>query len=280
MEILLGILVMLLVLSNVYLMIVMQRRSREPGNNPQIEELRREVAQIQKMFTGVKTRSIWGEWQLGSILSETLSPEQYETECMVIPGKQTRVEYAIKLPGRFEEPVYLPIDSKFPLDAYLQYEEALQSGSREMAEDAAIVFRNRVKAFAKEIHDKYIMPPYTTDFAILFFPIEAIYVEAVKLGLAQELMKSYQVTLASPSSIGVLINSLQMGFRTLEIQEKSGEVWHVLTDVRGEVDEYEKVLLNVQKRLEQTEKELEMLVGRRTRVLKKKLEVLEDEVED
>ena len=280
MEILLGILVMLLVLSNVYLMIVMQRRSREPDKNPQIEELRREVAEIQKMFTGVKTRGIWGEWQLGSILSETLSPEQYETECMVIPGKQTRVEYAIKLPGRFEEPVYLPIDSKFPLDAYLQYEEALQSGSREMAEDAAIVFRNRVKAFAKEILDKYIMPPYTTDFAILFFPIEAIYVEAVKLGLAQELMKSYQVTLASPSSIGVLINSLQMGFRTLEIHEKSGEVWHVLTDVRGEVDEYEKVLLNVQKRLEQTEKELEMLVGRRTRVLKKKLEVLEDEVED
>ena len=122
MEILLGILVMLLVLSNVYLMIVMQRRSREPDKNPQIEELRREVVQIQKMFTGVKTRGIWGEWQLGSILSETLSPEQYETECMVIPGKQTRVEYAIKLPGRFEEPVYLPIDSKFPLDAYLQYE--------------------------------------------------------------------------------------------------------------------------------------------------------------
>lgn len=133
-----------------------------------------------------KTRGIWGEWQLGSILDETLTPDQYETECMVIPGRTTRVEYAVKLPGRYEEPVYLPIDSKFPLDAYLQYEEALQSGNREMAEDAAIVFKNRVKSFAKDIHDKYILPPYTTDFAVLFFPIEAIYVASVKLGLAHE----------------------------------------------------------------------------------------------
>lgn len=195
---------------------------------------------------------------------------------MVIPGKTTRVEYAVKLPGRYEEPVYLPIDSKFPLDAYLQYEEALQSGNREMAEDAAIVFKNRVKSFAKDIHDKYILPPYTTDFAVLFFPIEAIYVASVKLGLAQELMRLYKVTMASPASIGVLLNSLQMGFRTLEIQEKSGDVWRVLTEVRSEVDNYEEVLLNLQKRLEQSEKELDMLVGRRTRMLKKKLEMLDD----
>ena len=145
MEILLGIIVILLVISNVYLMIAMQRQNRKPEINPQIEEIRREVVGLQRMFTGVKTRGIWGEWQLGSILDETLTPDQYETECMVIPGKTTRVEYAVKLPGRYEEPVYLPIDSKFPLDAYLQYEEALQSGNREMAEDAAIVFKNRVK---------------------------------------------------------------------------------------------------------------------------------------
>ena len=136
MEILLGIIVILLVISNVYLMIAMQRQNRKPEINPQIEEIRREVVGLQRMFTGVKTRGIWGEWQLGSILDETLTPDQYETECMVIPGRTTRVEYAVKLPGRYEEPVYLPIDSKFPLDAYLQYEEALQSGNREMAEDA------------------------------------------------------------------------------------------------------------------------------------------------
>lgn len=276
MEILLGIIVILLVISNVYLMITMQRQNRKPESNPQIEEIRREIAGLQRMFTGVKTRGIWGEWQLGSILDEILTPDQYETECMVIPGRTTHVEYAVKLPGRYEEPVYLPIDSKFPLDAYLQYEEALQSGSREMAEDAAIVFKNRVKSFAKEIHDKYILPPYTTDFAVLFFPIEAIYVAAVKLGLPQELMRLYKVTMASPASVGVLLNSLQMGFRTLEIQEKSGDVWRVLTEVRSEVDSYEEVLLNLQKRLEQSEKELDMLVGRRTRMLKKKLEMLDD----
>ena len=276
MEILLGIIVILLVISNVYLMIAMQRQNRKPEINPQIEEIRREVVGLQRMFTGVKTRGIWGEWQLGSILDGTLTPDQYETECMVIPGRTTRVEYAVKLPGRYEEPVYLPIDSKFPLDAYLQYEEALQSGNREMAEDAAIVFKNRVKSFAKDIHDKYILPPYTTDFAVLFFPIEAIYVASVKLGLAQELMRLYKVTMASPASIGVLLNSLQMGFRTLEIQEKSGDVWRVLTEVRSEVDNYEEVLLNLQKRLEQSEKELDMLVGRRTRMLKKKLEMLDD----
>lgn len=276
MEILLGIIVILLVISNVYLMIAMQRQNWKPEINPQIEEIRREVVGLQRMFTGVKTRGIWGEWQLGSILDETLTPDQYETECMVIPGQTTRVEYAVKLPGRYEEPVYLPIDSKFPLDAYLQYEEALQSGNREMAEDAAIVFKNRVKSFAKDIHDKYILPPYTTDFAVLFFPIEAIYVASVKLGLAQELMRLYKVTMASPASIGVLLNSLQMGFRTLEIQEKSGDVWRVLTEVRSEVDNYEEVLLNLQKRLEQSEKELDMLVGRRTRMLKKKLEMLDD----
>ena len=276
MEILLGIIVILLVISNVYLMITMQRQNRKPESNPQIEEIRREIAGLQRMFTGVKTRGIWGEWQLGSILDEILTPDQYETECMVIPGRTTHVEYAVKLPGRYEEPVYLPIDSKFPLDAYLQYEEALQSGSREMAEDAAIVFKNRVKSFAKEIHDKYILPPYTTDFAVLFFPIEAIYVAAVKLGLPQELMRLYKVTMASPASVGVLLNSLQMGFRTLDIQEKSGDVWRVLTEVRSEVDSYEEVLLNLQKRLEQSEKELDMLVGRRTRMLKKKLEMLDD----
>ena len=276
MEILLGIIVILLVISNVYLMITMQRQNRKPESNPQIEEIRREIAGLQRMFTGVKSRGIWGEWQLGSILDEILTPDQYETECMVIPGRTTHVEYAVKLPGRYEEPVYLPIDSKFPLDAYLQYEEALQSGSREMAEDAAIVFKNRVKSFAKEIHDKYILPPYTTDFAVLFFPIEAIYVAAVKLGLPQELMRLYKVTMASPASVGVLLNSLQMGFRTLEIQEKSGDVWRVLTEVRSEVDSYEEVLLNLQKRLEQSEKELDMLVGRRTRMLKKKLEMLDD----
>ena len=275
MEILLGIIVILLVISNVYLMIAMQRQNRKPEINPQIEEIRREVVGLQRMFTGVKTRGIWGEWQLGSILDETLTPDQYETECMVIPGRTTRVEYAVKLPGRYEEPVYLPIDSKFPLDAYLQYEEALQSGNREMAEDAAIVFKNRVKSFAKDIHDKYILPPYTTDFAVLFFPIEAIYVASVKLGLAQELMRLYKVTMASPASIGVLLNSLQMGFRTLAIQKRTGEVWTVLGAVKTEFSKFGGLLEKVQKNLQNAGDQLEEVMGKRTRAIERKLRQVE-----
>ncbi len=278
MEILTGIMLMVLILMNAVLvfMVLRKERSGKPADGGS-EQLRQDIDELKRIFTGVKTRGIWGEWQLGSILEETLTREQYETECMVIPGSASRVEYAVKLPGRFEQTVYLPIDSKFPLDAYLQLEEARNSGNREMAEDAEILFKNRVRGFAKEIRDKYIMPPYTTNFGILFFPVESIYVEAVKCGLGQELMKKYQITMASPESISVLLNTLQMGFRTLEIEEKSSEAWRVLTEVRSEVEKYEEVLLNLQKRIEQTGKELELLVGRRTRILKKKLERLDEE---
>lgn len=281
MEILTGIMLMVLILMNAVLvfMVLRKERSGKPADGGS-EQLHRDIDELKRIFTGVKTRGIWGEWQLGSILEETLTREQYETECMVIPGSASRVEYAVKLPGRFEQTVYLPIDSKFPLDAYLQLEEARNSGNREMAEDAEILFKNRVRGFAKEIRDKYIMPPYTTNFGILFFPVESIYVEAVKCGLGQELMKKYQITMASPESISVLLNTLQMGFRTLEIEEKSSEAWRVLMEVRSEVEKYEEVLLNLQKRIEQTGKELELLVGRRTRLLKKKLERLDEEDPD
>lgn len=279
MDILLGILVAILVIVNVVLLILVLRRDRsgQVRTEAGTEQMRRDIEDLKKALTGVKTRGIWGEWQLGSILDEMLTKDQYETECMVIPGSANRVEYAVKLPGRFEQAVYLPIDSKFPMDAYLQLEEARNSGNREMASDAEILFKNRVRGFAKDIHDKYILPPYTTDFAILFFPVESIYVEAVKCGLGQELMRKYKITMASPESISVLINTLQMGFRTLEIEEKSSDAWRVLTEVRSEVDKYEEVLTNLQKRIEQTGKELDMLVGRRTRMLKKKLEVLDEE---
>lgn len=276
MEQLLGIIVVILVLVNVFLLIVVLRRDKRQENTGEISRLQQDMDTLKRVLTGVKTRGIWGEWQLGSILEEILTKEQYDTECMVIPGRANRVEYAVRLPGRFEQTVYLPIDSKFPMDAYIQLEEARDDGNREMAEDAEIVFKNRVRTFAKEIHDKYIMPPYTTEFAILFFPVEAIYVEAVKCNLSQELMSKYKVTLASPGSIAVLINTLQMGFRTLEIEEKSSDAWRVLTEVRSEVDKYEEVLNQLQKRMEQTAKELDLLVGRRTRILKKKLEVLDD----
>lgn len=279
MEFLFGSIVVVLIVMNAVLIIFLLRRERQQPEFVEIRHMQQDISDLKRTLTGVKTRGMWGEWQLGSILDEILTKDQYEVECMVIPGSSSRVEYAVRLPGRFDQPVYLPIDSKFPMDAYLQLEEARECGDREMIEDAEIVFKNRVKTFAKEIHDKYILPPYTTNFAILFFPVEAIYVEAVRQNLTQELMSKYNITMASPGSLAVLLNSLQMGFRTLEIEEKSAEAWHVLTEVRSEVDKYEEVLNALQKRIEQTGKELDLLVGRRTRLLKKKLEMLDESCE-
>lgn len=235
------------------------------------------VANLQKALTNVKTRGIYGEWQLGAILEEILTPEQYEKECMVIPGSQKRVEFAVKMPGRSGQPVYLPIDSKFPLDAYLQLQEALEEGDPELAKDATDLFKSRVKRFAKDVHDKYIQPPFTTDFGILFFPFEGIYTQVLQMGLLEELMEKYRITIAGPSSLAAILNSLQVGFRSIALESRTGEIWEALAGAKGEVARFEDTLANVQKRLEQTSQELENLVGTRTRKLKKKLEFFERE---
>ncbi len=233
------------------------------------------IDNLEKALTNVKTRGIYGEWQLGAIISEILTPEQYETECMVIPGSTKRVEFAVKMPGYAGQTVYLPIDSKFPLDAYRQLQEALEEKDEELAKDAEDLFRNRVKHFAKEVHDKYIKPPYTTEFAILFFPFEGIYTQVLQMEMVQELMEKYRITVAGPSSLAAILNSLQLGFRSVALEEKSAEVWHALSGAKDEVDRFEETLGNVQKRLDQTSRELESLVGVRTRKLKKKLEYFE-----
>lgn len=226
-------------------------------------------------MTNVKTRGIYGEWQLAAILQEILTPEQYETECMVVPGSQKRVEFAVKMPGYAGQTVYLPIDSKFPLDAYLQLQEAREEKDPELSKDAEDLFKSRVKRFAKEVHDKYVMPPYTTDFAILFFPFEGVYTEVLQLGLLEELMEKYRITVAGPSSLTAILNSLLVGFRSVAMEEKTGEIWEALSGARSEVERFEETLTNVQKRLDQTSNELEQLVGVRTRKLKKKLEFFE-----
>ena len=235
------------------------------------------VANLQKALTNVKTRGIYGEWQLGAILEEILTPEQYEKECMVIPGSQKRVEFAVKMPGSSGQPVYLPIDSKFPLDAYLQLQEALEEGDPELAKDATDLFKSRVKRFAKDVHDKYIQPPFTTDFGILFFPFEGIYTQVLQMGLLEELMEKYRITIAGPSSLAAILNSLQVGFRSIALEARTGEIWEALAGAKDEVARFEDTLANVQKRLEQTSQELENLVGTRTRKLKKKLEFFEQE---
>lgn len=240
-----------------------------------MENLSGSVEHLERSLTNVKTRGVYGEWQLGAILQEILTPEQYDTECMVVPGSQKRVEYAVKMPGYGGKTVYLPIDSKFPLDAYLQLQEAVAEGDAETEKDALDLFRSRVKRFAKEVHDKYIMPPYTTDFAILFLPFEGIYTEVLRLGILEELMIKYRITVAGPSSLAAILNSLLVGFRSVALEEKTGEVWEALSGAKGEVEKFEEILGNVQKRLDQTSRELESLVGVRTRQLKKKLEIFE-----
>lgn len=250
------------------------------GLTGKVENVGSGVEHLQKALTNVKTRGMYGEWQLGAILEQILTPEQYDTECMVIPGSQKRVEFAVKMPGFSGQTVYLPIDSKFPLDAYLQLQEAWEEGDPEVAKDATDLFKSRVKRFAKEVHDKYIMPPFTTNFGILFFPFEGIYIQVLQMGLLEELMEKYRITIAGPSSLAAILNSLQVGFRSVALEERTGEIWNALSGAQEEVARFEETLSNVQKRLEQTSRELENLVGTRTRKLKKKLEFFERETED
>lgn len=260
------------------------RYQQSLGNN-QIQQIAGLTGKMDSVYTGmdklekslmnVKTRGIYGEWQLGALIQQILTPDQYETECMVVPGSQKRVEYAVKMPGYAGETVYLPIDSKFPLDAFLQLQEAREEKDADLAKDAEDLFKSRVKRFAKEVHEKYIKPPFTTDFAILFFPFEGVYTEVLQMGLLEELMAKYRITVAGPSSLAAILNSLLVGFRSVALEKKAGEIWEALSGARGEVDKFEETLNNVQKRLDQSSRELESLVGVRTRKLKKELEFFE-----
>ena len=198
------------------------------------------VGDLKKVLSNVKTRGTLGEIQLGAILGEVLAPEQYE--CNFDAGKQNneRVEFAIKLPNDGGEAVYLPVDSKFPADIYSKLCDAYDSG-----EDVAAAQKNLREVLlkcAKDIKDKYINPPRTTDFAIMFLPTEGLYAEAVRLGLIEELQMRFRVNLSGPSTMAALLNSLQMGFRTLAIQKRSSEVWDLLSQIKREFGKFDDVL--------------------------------------
>ena len=245
----------------------------------EMKSLAQDVGGLKKVLSNVKMRGTFGEVQLGALLEQMMSPEQYDANVKTKKSGTEFVEFAIKLPGKDDanSTVYLPIDAKFPKDVYEQYYDAFEAGDTALIESSGKQLENTIKKMAKDIHDKYVDPPFTTDFAIMFLPFESIYAEVIRrTSLIETLQKEYKIVVTGPTTLGAILNSLQMGFRTLEIQEKSGDVWRVLTEVRSEVDNYEEVLLNLQKRLEQSEKELDMLVGRRTRMLKKKLEMLDD----
>lgn len=255
--------------------LVSQRLEQVYKGLGEMQNLAAGVGDLKKVLSNVKTRGILGEIQLGAILEQMLSPEQYATNVATKKGSQANVEYAIRLPGSGAEPVWLPIDAKFPLDAYQQLLDAYDSADPAQVEGAIKLLRQRVRAFAKDVRDKYIDPPHTTDFAILFVPTEGLYAELVRCGVSEELQREFKVSLAGPTTMGALLNSLQMGFRTLAIQKRSGEVWKVLGAVKTEFNTFAAVLENTKNRLNQAGDELDKLVGVRTRKIQSTLKRVE-----
>lgn len=228
------------------------------------------VNDLRKVLSNVKTRGIFGEVQLGAILEEILSPEQYEMNIATKKNSQDRVEFAVKLPGNDDGYVYLPIDAKFPLDAYQKLQDAYDSGDKELLNIARKELRTRIKGFAKDIRTKYIDVPRTTEFAIMFLPLEGLYAEIVREGLVEELQKE-KINIAGPTTMAALLNSLQMGFKTLAIQKSSGQVWKVLEEVKTEFGKFGEVLAKTQDRMRMASEELDKLIGTRTNMINRKL---------
>ena len=237
----------------------------------EMQNLAADVGGLKQVLSGVKTRGILGEIQLGAILEEIRAPEQYETNVATIPGSSQRVEYAVKMPGVDGSTVWLPIDSKFPGDTYAHLQDAQASGDAQAVENARHALELVLRSEAKDIREKYVEPPYTTTFGILFLPFEGLYAEVVNAGLLEVLQRDYQVNVAGPSTMAALLNSLQMGFKTLAIQKRSGEVWQLLGAVKTEFDKFGQGLSKMQQRLRQTDEELDNLIGVRSRAISRKL---------
>lgn len=233
------------------------------------------VGDLKKVLSNVKTRGILGEIQLSAILKEILAPEQYEENVATQKGSKNVVEFAIKLPSDDGSFVYLPIDSKFPGDTYQTLVDAMENGDKDQINIASKNLIIRIKQEAKDIHDKYIAPPNTTEFAIMFLPFEGLYAEVVNRGMVEVLQRDYKVNIAGPSTMAALLNSLQLGFKTLAVQKRSAEVWQILGDVRREFDTFADVLEKTQQRINQANSELDKLVGVRTRQIQRRLSQVE-----
>jgi len=218
----------------------------------EMQSLAAGVGDLKRVLTNVKTRGIWGEVQLGTLLEQTLTSDQYAKNVATLPGSNERVEFAIKLPGPIgNEPMWLPIDSKFPMVDYEKLLVAQERADLQGAEEAGRALETRIKLEAKSIREKYIGPPHTTDFAFLFLPTEGLYAEVVRRpGLADSLQREYRVTVAGPYNLSATLNALQMGFRTLAIEERSSEVWEVLGAVKTEFSKFGEALAGVKRTLE------------------------------
>ena len=250
----------------------------------EMQHLASGVGDLKKVLSNVKTRGILGEIQLGNILEQILSPEQYESNVKTKKGSDALVEYAIKLPGKDanDSAVYLPIDAKFPQEDYVRLQTAYDAGDTGAIDASIKALAQSVKRFAKEISSKYIDPPHTTDFGIMFLPIEGLFAEIVRQpNLITDLQRDYKIVITGPTTLAAMLNSLQMGFKTLAIQKRSSEVWNVLSSVKKEFTTFGGVLEKAQKKLNEANNEIETLVTTRSRMMLSKLrnvEQLEEQV--
>ena len=240
----------------------------------EMKNLAEDVGGLKKVLGNVKTRGTFGEIQLGALLEQMLSPEQYEANVKTRKNATEFVEFAIKLPGKEngKEVVYLPIDAKFPKDVYEQYIDAYEEGDSSLIESTSKQLEITIKRMAKDIHDKYVEPPFTTDFAIMFLPFENIYAEVIRrTSLVETIQKDFKIVVTGPTTLGAILNSLQMGFRTLAIQKRTSEVWSVLGAVKTEFGKFGGMLEKVQKNLQNAGDQLEEVMGKRTRTIERKL---------
>lgn len=241
----------------------------------EMQNMAQDVGSLSKMLSNVKTRGIFGEIQLGAILEQMLAPEQYEKDAITAEGREP-VEFAIKYQadndGNF---VYLPIDSKFPLTIYQDMQDAYEKNDFELVKQKQAQMVSTIKKMANDIYTKYIYPPKTTDFAIMFLPIEGLYADVAKLNIVNEIQTKYHVTIVGPTTLTAFLSSLQMGFKTLAIQKKSVEIYKVLQAVSTEFDKFNDVIGSIQKRFKLTNDDFDELIGKRSRMLARKLKNVE-----
>jgi len=236
------------------------------------------VGDLKKVLSNVKTSGVLGEIQLGNILEQILAPEQYDANVKTKKGSDALVEYAIKLPGKSHSsgPVYLPVDAKFPQEDYARLQSAYEAGDPLAIETSLRALLNAVKKFAKDIANRYIDPPHTTDFGIMFLPFEGLYAEVTRQPeLIAQLQREYKIILTGPTTLAAMLNSLQMGFKTLAIQKRSSEVWEVLASVKKEFSNFGTVLEKAQRKIKEADNEIEKMVTTRTRMMLSKLRKVE-----
>ena len=236
-----------------------------------MRNLATEVGGLKKVLGNVKLRGNLGEVQLAAIIEQLLTPEQYATNIATVPNSSKRVEFAVKLPGREEEYIYLPVDSKFPADTYNKLLEAKETADKELIKEAEKNLRDRILSEAKDISEKYIKSPYTTDFAIMFLPFEGLYSEVLALDIYTDLQNKYHVMVAGPNTMAAMLNSLRMGFKTLALQKRTSEISQVLEAVKTEFNKFGACLDKMRGHLDSTSKDLDELMGARTKKINSKL---------